>query len=314
MPDLPFDMFFDEAIFAMLIPLLVAGAFFFVSSRLVPRCGDLVGGALALVVGILVGNYFLGAIIKFTFGPDDTFSVVEFFQGLSRSVLPPVEGQPRGMTPRYWLPWSVFIASLVGLVARLPRLPLALAWLLRTAAAVLAARLLVEDSLRTEHPWLWPAFAVAVLALWALLESLAKESRGGWTSFAIGFVFMAAGAVLIHAHSALLTEIASLFAAVFFGVAIAAWLRKADASAVAPVAAVALPGLMLLGQQLTFSEVPLSCFMLIALAPLALVPLLLLQVKAASGKALVLVGVVLLLVPVVIALVLTMLAESIAIG
>lgn len=307
----PFDLVLDKAIFAMLIPLLVAAAVFFVTSRFVPRCGDLVGGVLALVAGFLAGNFRFGAV-EFAFGENDTFPLVEFFQGMSRSFLAPVEGEPRGLLPRYCLPWTILVASLVGLVARLPKMPLAIGWLLRSAAAVLAARLLVDSSLRADIPWLWPAFAVTVLAIWAVVESLARESHGGAVPLALGMVFMAASVVTIHAHSVRMTDIASLFAAACLGVAFAAWFRKADASAVAPFAAVALPGVMLVCHETTFSKVPLTSYFLIALAPIALAPLLVLRAKETRGKVLVFVGAGLLLIPVVIAVVLTVLAESIA--
>ena len=104
-----FDIVLDKAIFAMLIPLLVAAAVFFITSRFVPRCGDLVGGVLALVAGFLVGNHHFGAV-EITFGENDTFPLLDFFKGTSRAFLAPVEGEPRGFLPRYCLPWTILVA------------------------------------------------------------------------------------------------------------------------------------------------------------------------------------------------------------
>ena len=59
-------------------------------------------------------------------------------------------------------------------------------------------------------------------------------------------------------------------AAALSGIALVAWAGRADAGGAVPAAAVMLPGLLLMGQQETFSDVPWYAFALLALAPLLL--------------------------------------------
>lgn len=99
-------------------------------------------------------------------------------------------------------------------------------------------------------------------------------------------MFLAAGAVLLHAHSARLTDLATIVAGSYFGVALAAWWTGAGVRGAAPIAAVSLPGLMLVGQQSTYSEVPVAGFALVALAPLALAPLLLVPSRLRRARTL----------------------------
>lgn len=98
-------------------------------------------------------------------------------------------------------------------------------------------------------------------------------------------VFLAAGAVLLHAHTARMTDLATFVAGGCLGVAVAARWAGADLRGIAPVAAVALPGLLLDGQQSTYSEVPWYSFALVALAPLAPAPLVLLPERYRRWRA-----------------------------
>ena len=140
-----------------------------------------------------------------------------------------------------------------------------------------------------------------------MLDTFAEDSPG-WMAFGLGIVCAAGGVVLIHAHSAMLMDLALFMAGSWFGVALAAWWTGADVRSAAPIAAVSLPALMLVGQQSTFSDVPLLSFALVALAPLGLAPLLLPALRRRRGV----VGLVLLLLASGVAVVLADCAESLS--
>jgi hypothetical protein len=231
--------------YALLLPLLAAGAVLAAASRM-GKGGRAVGAVAAVVAGFLVGNHFREAA-----------------EYRIDSEHPPA---------RYWLPWAALLAAGVGPVARSSRLT-------RALVAVLVARLLVPPDL----PWLWAAFAAAVLAEWELLDAFG-EGSGSWLPLGLGLVFLAAGAVLIHAHSARLTDLATIVAGSTFGLAVAAWWTGADVRSALPIAAVSLPGLMLVGQQSTYSEVPTASFALAGLAPLALALLLVLPQRLRGAR------------------------------
>ena len=263
-------MILDAVAFGLLLPLLAAGVVLLAASRM-GKGGRAVSSTAALVVGFVVGNHFRPAA-EYRFDADRPLALGEF----AAEVVHAVSGVSSGTLhapERYWLPWAVLFAVGVGLLAHAPKVPRIVGHLLRVVVAVLVARLLAQPSLRPDVPWLWAAFAAVVLAEWELLDTVAE---GAWLSWGLGFVFLAAGAVLLHAHTARLTDLATFVAGSCFGVALAVRWTGADVRGIAPVAAVALPGLMLIGQQSTYSEVPTASFALVALAPLVLTPLLLL--------------------------------------
>ena len=225
--------------YGLFLPLLAAGIVLAAASRM-GLGGRAVGAVAAVVVGFAVGNHYRQA--------------AEYRVEWEH---PPA---------RYWLPWAALLAAGVGSIAR--PLPV-VGRLARVLVAGLIARLLVPDL-----PWLGVAFAAAVLAEWELLDRFGEEF-GGLLPLGLGVVLLAAGAVLIHAHSARLTDLATILAGSFFGVALATWGARAEVRGAVPIAVVSLPGLMLVGQQSTYSEVPATSFALAALAPFALALLLL---------------------------------------
>jgi hypothetical protein len=169
------------------------------------------------------------------------------------------------------LPWLALVALAVGLVARAPFLPGTLRWVLRALAAAGSAWWLFPVEIRTETVWLAPALAAVMLALWALLEPMAARPPGGSVPLVLALAAFTAAGVLIHAGSARLTDIAVVLSASLCAIALVAWLRGGDAGGAVPGAALLLPGLVLIGQQETFSEVHWLAFALPAFAPFALV-------------------------------------------
>src|SRR5207302_8324099 len=145
----------------------------------------------------------------------------------------------------HWLPCVTLGVLLVELAARGPRVPAPAGWLLRALAAGHAAWLLVPAGLRDEKVWAVPAFAAAVFVEWAALELVARKQPHGTLPLAAGLACFGAAAVLIHAHVARFTDVATFLSASLVGVAAVAWWRRADVGAALPAMAVVLPGLLL---------------------------------------------------------------------
>jgi hypothetical protein len=151
--------------------------------------------------------------------------------------------------------------------------PVIVGWLLRIGAAALAAWLLVPAEMRAAIWWLDYAFAAAVLVMGVVWEHLARRFPGGAAPLGMAIALFAAAFILIHAHTAKFTDVATFAFAGLFGIAIAAQLRPADVGSAIPGAAVLLAGLLLSGMHETYSNVPQISFILTGLAPLALLPL-----------------------------------------
>jgi hypothetical protein len=136
--------------------------------------------------------------------------------------------------------------------------------------SVATAWMVIPPATRVEFDWLMPAFALIVFALWVVLGQLAANPPDGSVPFLLAVAFLAAGIVVIHAGSARIMNAAIVISSAFAGVAAVAWWRRADASGAIPAAAVMLPGLLLIAQQETFSEIPWYAFVIPAAAPLLL--------------------------------------------
>ncbi|MFQ3651978.1 MAG: hypothetical protein SNJ75_16775 [Gemmataceae bacterium] len=83
----------------------------------------------------------------------------------------------------------------------------------------------------------------------------------------LSLTFGVAAVVLIHAHSASLTDCATALSASLGGIALAS-LGRGEARGCYAGVAVALPGLLWVGQQTTSSQIPDSVFALVAIVPL----------------------------------------------
>jgi hypothetical protein len=304
---------------AVLPALGVAGVVCAVVWRLAPKRGAAVGAALALALGVLAGNYFREAV-AFRLEPDRPLTLSD----LRVSATHALKRQPAAQGPAaeeaaptspptwYWLPWSAGLALLAGLGARLPKLPLTVAWALRLLAVFIVARLLVPAEVAGGAAWPVLLFAAVVLFQWGLLEQLARQAPGGWLPLGLSGVSFAAAVVLLHAHSARLTDLATLLCAALAGIAVVGWVLGRDPGGAMPAVAVALPGLLLIGQQETFSELPWTSFALVALAPLALSPLVLPWLNRLRGWGLVVIVLALLLVPAVAGVALAAQAEPLS--
>jgi hypothetical protein len=209
----------------------------------------------------------------------------------------------------HWLPIAAIIALAAGLLARIPRMPTLIGWLLRAVGVGIATWLLVPVELRTEKAWLLPAFfAVSMVSLFVLEFSTDARSSGSLLVI-VAVSFVAAAAVIIHAHSARLADIAFMSGAALAGIGAAARATGTDARTAIPGAVVLLPGVVLAGYSETISDVPWVCFVLVAISPLMLAATWIPVVRRLGGWRLPLVQFALVLVPLAIAVGLAMYTE-----
>ncbi|MGC1274851.1 MAG: hypothetical protein WBC44_14180 [Planctomycetaceae bacterium] len=281
-----------DTLLKVVLPATCAAAIVFVLvAKLAPARLAPAAAALALMVGFVAGNHWRGAV-EYRLDSERLLTPADLAQAFRDTFVPPQsEDAPLPPPSRYWLPWTAGLALLGGLAAR--AVPAFAGWSIRIALAGLATALAVTADLREGVPWFTPAFFAVVLAEWLVLERLAGQPRREvdersfakpWLAPAAACAtFVAASIVLLHAHSARFVDIATIMAASLGTIALLAWLTKTDPASVAPGVAVMLPGLMLVGYQDTFSEVPTASFATIALAPLSLAALLLPRLRSSRG-------------------------------
>ena len=280
----PIDDALREAIFltagySVLLPM-AAAALVFLAFLFVPR-GAYLGALLAVVVGFAAANHFRDAVdpqilpipeaVDGDAGKpaDPNLDPAKLAWAAATSLGGPSIGEAIVTTPRLWLPWCVVLAGIAGTIGRLPWMPTAV---LRVAAALAATILLVSPAIQTETSWLAPIFALALVAEWELIDAVGRQAPGGVLPLSLALVFGAAAVVSLHAHTGMYADAALILAACCLGVAISSAIRNGDASGLAPVVSVGVPGLMLMVRNQTFSEVPLAGFVAIAVAPLGLIP------------------------------------------
>jgi hypothetical protein len=270
----PIDDALREAIFltagySVLLPM-AAAAIVFLAFLFVPR-GAYLGAVLAIVVGFAAANWFRDAVeprilpvpdaaegaLHPAVPADPNLDPAKLAWAMATSLGGPSIGEPTVTKPRLWLPWCVVLAGIVGTIGRLPWLPTAF---LRVAAALAATILLVSPALQAETSWLAPVFLLVVVAEWELIDAVGRQTSGGVLPLSLALVFGAAAVVVIHAHTGTYADTALILAACCLGVAISAAFRRGDASGLAPIVAVGMPGLMLMVRNQTFSEVPLAGF------------------------------------------------------
>lgn len=241
-------------------------------ARLLP-----VAAALAVAAGVLAGNAQRD-VFPWRVDHERPLTFADWRAGLEASLEPRQasdDEQPSPLPPTYyWLPWLAALAMAIELTGGSS----GPSWAARAVVALLAGRLLTLPGARDELPWLSWCLGVVILLHWGVAVGLARRWKDGLVPAAQAACLAAAAVVILHAHSARLADAALLFGMALLGPALAALVWRGDASVAAAAGAVALPGLVLMGQQETFSEVPLSSFVLAALAPLtlavALVPVL----------------------------------------
>jgi hypothetical protein len=203
-----------------------------------------------------------------------------------------------------WLLWATLAALATDVVARMPRVPPGVGWALRGMVSAQAGWLLTPVGLRDAYFWSPIALGALVLAEWALLEQLGRADRRGLVPLMLGVAANVGALVLIYAAEARFGFVAMILLAALGGMGVAALALGRETNGAAAATAVLLPGLMVSGQQDTFSDVPAACFALVALSPLALAPSLLPAWRRYQKKGLGALQLVLVLLPLIGALVL----------
>jgi hypothetical protein len=224
------------------------------------------GAALGLIVGTVLGLWLRHASFNgWPMAPGQ--SMASALATWLSIALTPMSGDST------WnrLPWAGLGVLCVGRVARLPDLPPIDGWLLRAAASVTAAWLVIPATLQEEFAWMMPIFALVVFAEWVILDALTAAPPGGTVLFTIALAFSVASMVFIQIGWATKADAAIVLSSALTGIAVVAAWRGVDGGGGVPLAALLLPGLMLMGQQGIESDVPWQAFALAGCAPLVLV-------------------------------------------
>jgi len=266
---------------------------------------------IGVLVAFWVGNSFQHAV-AFQLDVETPLTPNAWWDALRTSIVTPAEGEPAPPPALYWISWTVAFALLMGLAVRPPRLAPDFALFVRLGVCAAVTFLLIPRSLREEFAWIWPAATIGTTLAWQSLDRLGKSSPGGWLPAVSAAILLVAAGVILHAHSARLADVALISAGALIGLAAIAWLAKADASAAAPLIAIGLSALMLNAYHVTFSEVPVWSFLLVAASPLGLLPLLLVPSDRRAGGLFVLLAWALALAPAIAGLVLAMRVESLS--
>ena len=141
------------------------------------------------------------------------------------------------------------------------KLSLAVAWV-----GVLAGVLYYHENIEISHRC---AAVAASMVLYGLL-TLGEMRISGRTLLALlSAMGLATSLVMLHAHTARLSDVGMMWMASGAGVLLAAFFIKTEIRGVAGPAAVLFPFLLYYGKLSTFSEVPIWSFVLIVAAPLA---------------------------------------------
>jgi hypothetical protein len=270
MPPLPPATDVLDALHHTALPAAAGAALVTVAFLSLGRWAAALGSAVAVAVGVGWANYTFGALSW-----ADTGRVAPWAPGADA---PGWHGLPRAglflLTAGVASRWLGLVAGRLLDERRWWGANL-LTWAARVAAVLVVAAGLTPAAAAAEYPWLKPALAAAMLAVWVALDGVARDGAGSEVAAYLAAAFFAAGAVLLYAHSARFMDLAVMCGCAAAGVAVAAFPTRADASGAVPLGVVGLPVLALNGRFLTDSQVPLASFWLVGLAPLALLPFLL---------------------------------------
>ncbi len=275
---------------SVVLPGFVAGAGLLavVCAATRSETGRLIGGALALAGGLALGNF------------------------------------TRGLLP-WWsleLGWpSLFPATLAaicgGIIAALASSARGWRWelALRLITSACCAFWLAPSGTPLTRLGFFALLFAASALNWEVFRRSRVQSLGHSALLALTIPWgIAAAAVLIHAHSARFCDLAVLQTATLAGLGLIAVRWKLDVVALFAGPSIFFPALMLAGAANTFSEVPASSFILVAVAPCALWSLSLPPMRRWSGRARVAAAIIAVLIPCAVAVAFAMRAETLDFG
>jgi hypothetical protein len=227
---------------------------------------------LAVAAGLAAGNWALGADRPFPWSP----------QG----------------KPWHWAWWAVGLMLAAEFVARLPGVAFGVGHLLRGTAAGVAAAFVVPAVLTPtavlpegDHKfdlfevvkWWLPGLAGLMAVQWAVVAAVGRRSPGGAGPAAAAAACGAAAAVCLHAESIGFLNVTTFLFAALAAVAVIAFATRSDGSPAAAAATGPLVVLLFLTRHLRDSQVPLTSYLLVGLAPAALGVFLLPGVSRLNG-------------------------------
>ena len=238
------------------------------------RRAGLLTAALAFASGILAGNFFRGCFV-FGFQPDTVFRLTDLVRGIGSVILwqTPLVDSGESVSfyfpaaGRYWIPWAALMTTVSGIASSLYNRSRWIPHVIRILVSMMAARMVVPAGLTVTTPAVGLIVGIGIVLIWTIAEWRSARVPIGVTSAAAGLASLGAAAVLLHAHSARLTDIATLVAFATFGIAALAILGQGrlDPAGAGPATAVFLPGVLISGYHETFSSVPIFAFVLPAL-------------------------------------------------
>jgi hypothetical protein len=203
--------------------------------------------ALALTAGMAVANHFRGS---FPMPPDGKWW--------------------------HWAWPALGVVGLVEVIAGLPGARVAAANLLRGAAAGMLATQVLPASALAETRWLLPAAGFGLAIQWGIVDAVARTRAGASVGIAMLAVTGGTALVLLHDRSLGRADAAVMAGAALLAIVVVGAALRARASSAAALAAVIMPALLLLARSMAYQpEVPLSAYVAVGLAPLALLPALL---------------------------------------
>ena len=278
-----------DALQHLMLPAAGASAFVFAAVLLLGRRFGNLGAALAVVAGLLAGNW-------------------------EKVPMPAV------LTASAWThlpPYTVFLLS-VGLVTQLLadaadrfeslksyRTGFSAAkWPTRAVLLALGAGPVIPADPGFDRTQFYALFVVGSLALWVTFDRLAEVGFPAECAVLMGVTALLAGGVMLYAHSAKFLDMATILGSALLGVAVVAGSAKVDARGAVPAFVGLLPGLLVSGRALTTSEVPAASFVLAAVAPLTLLPWLIPKLSRRTGPWPRVIRLLSVLTPLVVALVL----------
>jgi len=214
-----------------------------------------------------------------------------------------------------WLPRIAAGVMLVGFVGRLPQVPRLDRWTLYALASGVAAWMLTPTDVQAATPWAVWLFGGTFFVEWVVLDALAEAAPGGAVALGVALVLFAGGFVVLCAGWGSVSEAAIRMGFGFVGLVLVAWWFRVDVGTAAPAGLEFVMGLLFAGYNNLESKVPLTSFLLPALAPLAgvmLLPLLLLSDSRRRSFLLQTLFLLFILIPVIVAVVLAVRAEPLS--
>jgi hypothetical protein len=241
----------------------VAAAVYFVASLLPLVRRGTFPAALAIACGFVAGNWQRDAV-EFRLHSDHPLQAKELERSFHAAVTGVNDHGAVVPTARYWLPWIVVAGLLANVVAEMAN---PLGWLLKLVVAGLGGWLLTPAETQNQHIAYTAGYTALALGIWWVLDDL---EAGGLLPFTAALATGAAGVLMLYAGSLRYSDIGVIASSALMGIAVLAWWFRSNVGAVAAVSALGVPGLMLLAQHDTSTQVPAVSFSLMAAAPLAL--------------------------------------------